>query len=238
MTSPMHHAVERPFYMCQLLHFCQLLSNPSSDLELEYLFGKPMKRRFQRCTACTEISTFHARVEYISVTKYAIETIGLIWGDKRPQNPPLPLEARGPHLIHECLGDPIHHPKRQLDRYTHFHTTTQQRPRWLQWDAQIHLKNCSFPFDDHHPHQMHPSLDRPHSPSQTASGSNQPFCHSTPPWSVVVLHPSWVSALICRGKGGHALWQVTLCGPIWSMSSGSGDRGACLRTAILRLPYS
>jgi len=24
-----------------------------------------------------------------------------------------------------------------------------------------------------------PSLDRPHSPSQTASGSNQPFCHNT-----------------------------------------------------------
>ena len=26
---------------------------------------------------------------------------------------------------------------------------------------------------------IHPSLDRPHSPSQTASGSNQPFCHNT-----------------------------------------------------------
>ena len=29
------------------------------------------------------------------------------------------------------------------------------------------------------PHLIHPSLDRPNSPSQTASGSNQPFCHST-----------------------------------------------------------
>jgi len=35
--------------------------------------------------------------------------------------------------------------------------------------------NCPFPFDDHHPHLIHTSLDRPHSPPQTASGSNQPF---------------------------------------------------------------
>jgi len=41
------------------------------------------------------------------------------------------------------------------------------------------LGRSPFPFDDHHPHLIHQSLDRPHSPSQTASGSNQPFCHIT-----------------------------------------------------------
>jgi len=77
MTSPLHRAAERPFYVFQLLRFCQLLSNPSIDLELEYIIGKPMKCRFQHCIVRTEIlSTFHARVEYISVTKYTIETIG------------------------------------------------------------------------------------------------------------------------------------------------------------------
>jgi len=40
-------------------------------------------------------------------------------------------------------------------------------------------QNCPFPFDDNHPHLIYPSLDRPHSPRQTASESNQPFCHST-----------------------------------------------------------
>jgi len=40
-------------------------------------------------------------------------------------------------------------------------------------------QNCRFPFDDHHPHLTHPSLDRPHSPLKTAFGSIQPFCHST-----------------------------------------------------------
>jgi len=33
----------------------------------------------------------------------------------------------------------------------------------------------ALPFDDHHPHLIHPSLNRPHSPSQMASGSTQPF---------------------------------------------------------------
>jgi len=85
MTSQLHRAAERPFCVCQLLHFFQLLSNPSIDLELEYIFGKPMKCRFQRCIVCTQIlSTFHARVAYISVTKYAIQTIGLI-GENDPK---------------------------------------------------------------------------------------------------------------------------------------------------------
>jgi len=30
---------------------------------------------------------------------------------------------------------PTHHARRQLDRCTHFHTTTQQSHHWLQWDA-------------------------------------------------------------------------------------------------------
>jgi len=101
-------------------------------------------------------------------------------GGKRPQNPPISLDARGPHLIHECLGDPTHHAKRQLDRFRYFRTAirtksalvTMRRPKFTP-------KNCPFPFDDNHRHLIHPSLDRPHSLSQTASGSNQPFCHNT-----------------------------------------------------------
>jgi len=61
------------------------------------------------------------------------------WGckcRKIPQNSPFP-GARGPPLIHQChcLGPPTHHTKRQVDCCTHFRTTTQQRPHWLQWDA-------------------------------------------------------------------------------------------------------
>jgi len=45
--------------------------------------------------------------------------------------------------------------------------------------TQIHPQNCPFPFDDHHQNLMHPYQARPHSPPQTASRSNQPFCHSS-----------------------------------------------------------
>jgi len=72
---------------------------------------------------------------------------------------------------------PTHHAKRQFDRCTQFHTTTQQSPHWLQWDAANSPRNCPFPFDDHHQNLIHPYRARPHSPPQTASRSNQPFCH-------------------------------------------------------------
>jgi len=39
--------------------------------------------------------------------------------------------------------------------------------------------NCPFPFDDHHQNLIHPYRARPHSPSQTASGSDQPFCYKS-----------------------------------------------------------
>jgi len=74
---------------------------------------------------------------------------------------------------------PTHHAIRQLDRCTQFHTTTQQSPHWLQWDTANSPPNCPFPFDDHHQNLIHPYRARPHSPPQTASGSNQPFCHNT-----------------------------------------------------------
>jgi len=49
-----------------VLHFCTFLLNPHFDLETDYIFRKPIKRRFQRCIVRMEIfSTFHARVEYV-----------------------------------------------------------------------------------------------------------------------------------------------------------------------------
>ena len=68
MTLPLHCTVQwNVHFVCQLLHFCQLRSNPSIDLEPEYVFGKPMKHRFQWYIVRTEILTFHTRVEYINV---------------------------------------------------------------------------------------------------------------------------------------------------------------------------
>jgi len=41
-----------------------------------------------------------------------------------------------------------------------------QNPYWLQCDAPRLPQNSHFPFDDLHPHLIHPSLDQSHSPSK------------------------------------------------------------------------
>ena len=74
--------------------------------------------------------------------------------------------------------DPTHQPKQQLDWVTHFSTITQQSPLWLQWGTPHWPINLPHPLRRSRPHLIHPSLDWPHSLSQTASGSNQPFFHS------------------------------------------------------------
>jgi len=69
-------------------------------------------------------------------------------------------------------------PQSNLGRAHRSRITMQQSPHWLQWDAPNLPPNCP-PFDDYHPHLIHPSLNWPHSPSQTTSRSDQPFCHNT-----------------------------------------------------------
>jgi len=70
---PQHRVVERSFCMYQLLHFCKFLVKSNIDLELNCIFGKPIKCRFQRFIVRVEIlSSFHARVEYISVNQQTI----------------------------------------------------------------------------------------------------------------------------------------------------------------------
>ena len=62
-----------------------------------------------------------------------------------------------------------------LGRAHRSRTTTEQSLIGYNGTLRIYLQNSPFPFDHHHPDLIHPSLDRPLSPSQTASGSIQPF---------------------------------------------------------------
>jgi len=92
-----------------------------------------MKRWFQRYTVHKEIlSTFHAQVEYISVLNTVKSFKPL--GRKSPKLP-FPLGHMDPIYYTHPSTPPTHHPKWQLDQFTHFHTTMQQNPHWLQWDA-------------------------------------------------------------------------------------------------------
>ena len=63
--------------------------------------------------------------------------------------------------------------------------------------------NCPFPFDDHHQNLIHPCRARPHSPRQTASGCDQPFCHNsdvrTNRWDMRLLRS--ISALLSYSDG-------------------------------------
>jgi len=80
-------------------------TNPNIDLELDCIFGKPMKRRFQQYTVCTAmLSTFHAQVKYISVKSQWAN------GDKKPGNGPFPKNM-DPHLVHQCLSPPYSPPQ-------------------------------------------------------------------------------------------------------------------------------
>jgi len=137
---------------------CTFLLNPHFDLEPGYIIIKPMKHRFQRYIVHGEtLSTFHTQSNTFLSKQYVIPTIETNGGanaekcQKPCQKQPLPLEARGPHLIRQCL-DPPHSPCQTTARsFTHFRTTTQQSPHWLQQDAPNSPQNCPFPFDDHHP---------------------------------------------------------------------------------------
>jgi len=81
------------------------------------------------------------------------------------------LPPLGPHGQMECETEQV------LSKVTWEECVA--TPQGIHPSPQINCQNCPFPFDDHHPYLIHPSLDRQHSPPQTASGRNQPFCHNT-----------------------------------------------------------
>jgi len=95
-----------------------------------------------------------------------------------PQNCPFPLQLCPPHLIHPSLNQPHSSPKmasRSNQPFCHNSPSGQTDS-----DRQLTSpRKLSLPFEDNHPHVIHPSLNRPHSPPQMASRCNQPFCHNT-----------------------------------------------------------
>ena len=162
----------------------EFLFNLHFDLEPDYIIRKGMQHRIQRYTVRTEIlSTFHTRVECISQRHWPIETNACRDAKKchKPcQKQTLPLEARGLPSNTWMPGPiPLTTPN---DSSIALRTSTQRCnkvPIGYNATPQIHPPNCPFPFDDHHQNLIHPFRARRHSPPQTASRSNQPFCHNT-----------------------------------------------------------
>ena len=132
-----------------------------------------MKRRFQRCIVRTEIlSTFHTLLNNAPFKP--------VWGKTHRNLPNPPLSPWGTLTTSNA---PVHGLTPLTTQTTaqsvpaHLHNYATKSPLAIMGRPKFTL-NCHFPFADHHPHLIHLSLDRPHSSSQTASGSNQPFCHS------------------------------------------------------------
>jgi len=100
------------------------------------------------------------------------------WGQTTRKST-LPLEAHGTHLIHQWLAG-HHSPSQTTARsvYALLHNYATTSPLVTMGRPKFTPQNC--PSLQRSPSYLtHLSLDRPHSPSQTASGSNQPFCRST-----------------------------------------------------------
>ena len=88
------------------------------------------------------------------------------WGTWTPFNTPI---LHWPHSPHQTTARLVHAPPHNYA--TKFPLVTMGCPKFT--------PKTALPLWQSPPHLIHPSLDRPHSPSQMASGSNQPFCHST-----------------------------------------------------------
>ena len=143
------------FCMKWLLHFCKFLINPNFILNL--FFGQRTNVSNDILSVWNYCQLFtHESNTFMFLKNMPFKSMG----EKNPQSPSS-LGACELHQIYPSQTDLTHHPKWQLTQFTHFHQTTQQSPQWLQWDAQIHSQNCPFPFDDHHPYLIHPSLTDP-----------------------------------------------------------------------------
>ena len=174
MNSAAYVAAINDLHLIWVLKF---LANPNKDLERDCIFGKPMKLRFQWCIIHTEIlSVFYAWVVYISVQqicRWNTETSG-------SKTPWKPLGHIDPHLMHPSLHRP-HSPRQTTARLVHalLHNYATNSPLVTVGRPKFPPKPAASLWRSP-PHLIYPSLDRPHSPSQTASWSNQSFFHRSP----------------------------------------------------------
>ena len=164
-----------------VLHFCTFLLNPTSILNLtistESQWNIDSNDMFSVCKYCQ----LFTRVSNTFLGKQCHSAHSNEWGRKCWKMPetPLPLEACGPHLVHQCLSPPHSPPQMTAQSlYAFPHNDATKAPLVTMGCPKFTAKSAPFPRWSP-TNLIHPSLDWPHSPPQTAHGSNQPFCHNT-----------------------------------------------------------
>jgi len=71
----------------------------------------------------------------------------------------------------------------------------------IQTNGTKNTRYLPFSLVDVDPYLIHPSLDRPHSPSQTTYRSNRPFCRSTPSGQTDRPTDRWARRQACTNTG-------------------------------------
>jgi len=166
------------FCMCWLLHvFCKFLANqyrPRTWLSVESQWNVDSNdilsvRKYSQLFM-HESNTFLLKIRHWNQ-----------WanGGKKPKTAPFPWGKWTPHLVHQYL-DPTHWPLQMTARSVYALRYNYARKSILvRMGCPKFTPKTAPSLQRLLPHIIHPSLNRPHLPSQTAYRSNQPFCHST-----------------------------------------------------------
>jgi len=112
------------------------------------------------------------------IAPIAVKVLRLFWYIFAPEflfNPHFDLEPDC--IIRKGIRHRIQRYTVRMEILPIFHTRVDNRS--IRHFCIVFTPNCPFPFDDHHQNQIHPHRARPHSPRQTTSGSDQPFCHNS-----------------------------------------------------------
>ena len=118
--SLLHRAAERPFCVCQLLHYCQLLSDPASTSNLSISLEIQWNVDSNDVLSIRKYQLFAHESNTFLLQNTPLKPL-MQWGKWR-KNPLLPLEAWRPHVIHECLGWRHSPLRRYLDPMSRFAT--------------------------------------------------------------------------------------------------------------------
>jgi len=173
------HSIER---ISSLLYISR-----QPPLEPDNITRKPILPRIERYILHREIlSTFHTRVNRRSVPwsvrHVAIQINGseiLQNAKNHARNSPFLLRHMDFHLTYECLGPP-HSPRQTTARslYTLPHKDV-TKSALVTMGRRKFTPELPLPLRRSPPKSNTPVPSPTHSPPQTASGNNQPFCHNT-----------------------------------------------------------